>query len=160
MDSNTHSTPPPPAEPPADADGLAWLMAGAAKLAAEARERRSSSVLAAQAMQLRGVLDGLEGQWLQLLATMDAGGAAGADQGQDAASTAAWLRQRRRMSLSAASGAVRTARALFGGALPETAAALCAGELSPAHAKMIADGTHQLPDHVKLEADPVLLETA
>jgi hypothetical protein len=108
----------------------------------------------------RQQLDRQEGLWLKELAAIDAGGLAGADHGEQAASTAAWLRNRLRMSVSAAHSAVRTARALFGGALPETAAALCAGEISPAHAKVVADGTQDLPDHVKLAAEPVLLEAA
>ena len=62
--------------------------------------------------------------------------------------------------LDAAHTAVRTARALFGGALPETAAALCAGAISPAHAQVVADGTRELADHVKLDAEPILLDTA
>jgi hypothetical protein len=51
---------------------------------------------------LRRVLDGLEGQWLHHLAILDARGAAGADHGVQAASTASWLRNRLRMSASAA----------------------------------------------------------
>ena len=38
--------------------------------------------------------------------------------------------------------AVRTARALFRGPLTQTAQALCDGELSPAHATVLAQGTH------------------
>jgi hypothetical protein len=64
------------------------------------------------------------------------------------------------MSTDAARSAVRTARALFRGALPQTAQALVAGDISPAHAKAVADGTQDLPDHVKLDAEPVLLEAA
>jgi hypothetical protein len=92
--------------------------------------------------------------------SLDACGAAGAGRGEPAASTAAWLRRRLRMSASAARGLVRAARALFRGSLPETAAALCAGVISPAHAQVVADGTQELPEHVKLEADPVLVELA
>jgi Domain of unknown function (DUF222) len=108
----------------------------------------------------RQQLDRQEGLWLRELAAIDAGGLAGADRGEQAPSTAAWLRNRLHMSAGAAHSAVRTARALFGGALPETAAALCAGVISPAHAKVVADGTQVLPEHVKLAAEPVLLEMA
>src|ERR671921_682354 len=55
---------------------------------------------------------------------------------------------------------VRTARALFRGPLKETAAALVAGDISPAHARAVADGTRDLPDHVKLDAEPLLFEAA
>ena len=91
---------------------------------------------------------------------VDAHGAAGADQDQPARSTASWLRTRLRMSAGAAHSAVRTARALFRGPLPQTAQALAKGELSVAHAKAVVDGTHHLPAHVTTEAEPVLLEAA
>ena len=34
------------------------------------------------------------------------------------------------------------------------------GELSVAHAQVVAAGTHDLPDHVTVEAEPVLVEAA
>jgi hypothetical protein len=166
MNSNTHSnqTPQPPAPPapvpPVGSPQLASLAAAKQGLAGLDHGQVTDTALAQYLMELRRELDGLEGEWLKGLAAADARGAAGADQGQDAPSTAAWLRQRRRLSLPAAHTAVRTARALFGGALPETAAALCAGEISPAHAQAIADGTHQLAEHLKLEAEPILVQTA
>ena len=153
MDSNTHSDRP---------DRLGSLAAASQELAAQDLDRLADPALAEDLLAMRRLLDGLEGQWLRRLAAVDARGAAGADQGQDAPSTAAWLRTHRRLSVDAAHSNVRTARALFGpgGALPQTAAALVAGDISPAHAKAVADGTRDLPDHVKLDAEPVLLETA
>ena len=97
---------------------------------------------------------------LRRLAAVDARGAAGADQDQPALSTASWLRNRLRVGAGAATSSVRTARALFRGPLAGTAQALVAGELSPAHARVVADGTHRLPAHVTAEAEPILLETA
>jgi hypothetical protein len=102
----------------------------------------------------------LEGQWLRRLAAADGCGAAGADQDQPAPSTASWLRGRLRMGAGAAHSAVRTARALFRGPLSGTAQALVYGELSVAHAKVVVDGTHHLPDHVVVAAEPVVLEAA
>jgi Domain of unknown function (DUF222) len=58
----------------------------------------------------------------------------------------------------AASTAVRTARALFRGPLPQTGQALVEGELSPAHARVLAQGTKELPQQVIVEAEPTLLE--
>jgi hypothetical protein len=55
---------------------------------------------------------------------------------------------------------VRTARALHHGPLTQTAQALAEGELSPAHAQVLAAGTHDLPDHLAADAEPVLLEAA
>jgi Domain of unknown function (DUF222) len=46
------------------------------------------------------------------------------------------------------------------GPLSHTAQALVSGQLSPAHARVLAQGTHQLPDHVAAEAEPVLVEAA
>jgi hypothetical protein len=129
-------------------------------LAAQDLQGLPDSVRAERVLELRRLLDRQEGLWLKELATLDARGAAGADQDRPALSTASWLRRRLRMSASAARGAVRAARALFGGSLPQTAAALVAGDISPAHARVVADGTHQLPEQVKLEADPVLVEMA
>jgi Domain of unknown function (DUF222) len=91
---------------------------------------------------------------------VDGHGAAGAEQGTPAASTASWLRNRLRLGASAATSAVRTARALFRGPLTQTAQALCAGELSPAHAAVLAHGTHELPTQVAAKAEPVLVDAA
>jgi hypothetical protein len=64
------------------------------------------------------------------------------------------------MGASAATSAVRTARALFRGPLTGTAAALTAGEISVAHASALTHGTSDLPTQVAAEAEPVLLEAA
>jgi hypothetical protein len=106
------------------------------------------------------LLDRLDGQWLKELAGVDARGAAGADQDQQVGSTAAWLRGRLRLGAGAATGAVRTARALFRGPLTQTAAALTDGAISVAHASVLAHGTRDLPDHLAAEAEPVLVEAA
>jgi hypothetical protein len=111
-------------------------------------------------LQLRRLLDRLEGQWLRALATLDGLGAAGADQATPAPSTAGWLRARLRTGAGAATSAVRTARALFAGPLTRTADALTAGELSVAHAAVLAHGTSDLPEHLAAEAEPVLVEAA
>jgi hypothetical protein len=161
MDPNTHSTQSVDSGPlePLD-DGLAALTADVDALAVQDLAQLSATVRTQRLLAWRRLLDRQEGLWLQELAALDAGGAGGADQGQELRSTAAWLRDRLRMSAGVARGSVRTARALFGGSLPETAAALCAGDISPAHAQVVADGTSDLPDHVKLAAEPVLVETA
>jgi Domain of unknown function (DUF222) len=94
---------------------------------------------------LRRLLDRLEGHWLAELAAVDACGATGAEADVQAGSTAGWLRTRLRMGAGAAHSAVRTARALFRGPLTATAQALTDGDLTPAHAAVLAHGTHQLP---------------
>jgi Domain of unknown function (DUF222)/HNH endonuclease len=129
-------------------------------LASEDLDRLTDAALAEQTLVLRRLVDRLEGQWLQRLGAVDGRGAAGAEHGIQAASTASWLRNRLHMGAGAASTAVRTARALFRGPLTGTAQALCAGELSPAHASVLAHGTHELPDQVAAEAEPVLVAAA
>jgi hypothetical protein len=123
-------------------------------------EQPADASRAERVLALRRLLDRLEGHWLRELAAVDTRGAAGAEAGLQAASTAGWLRNRLRMGAAAASGCVRTARALFRGPLPATATAVTKGELSPAHAMVLAAGTHDLPVDTVAEAEPVLLEAA
>ncbi|HEX2374786.1 MAG TPA: hypothetical protein VHO93_12470, partial [Actinomycetota bacterium] len=111
MDSNTHST--------GAADPLAALAAAVDGLAAHDLDGLPDATRAERVLVLRRLLDRQEGHWLKELAAVDARGAAGADQGQPAPSTASWLRARLRMGAGAASGWVRTARALFRGPLTE-----------------------------------------
>jgi Domain of unknown function (DUF222) len=156
MDSNTHSTSHSAGAPA----GLGALAAAVDELAAQDLDRLADAALAEQVLQVRRQLDRLEGQWLRALADLDARGAAGAEHGVPAASTAAWLRHRLRMGAGTAAGLVRTARALHRGPLTGTAQALAAGELSPAHAQVLAHGTHDLPDHTTADAEPVLVAAA
>jgi hypothetical protein len=152
MDSNTHST----SEPVE----LAALEAEVDRLAAQPLDGLTDAALVEGARVMRQQLDRQEGQWLRTLAAVDARGAAGADHGVPAPSTAAWLRNRLRMSASAATSLVRTARALYRGPLTGTGQALVDGELSVAHAQVLASSTHHLPTHTTTDAEPVLLETA
>jgi Domain of unknown function (DUF222) len=145
----------PPGGPP---DKLAALAAVVDDLATDDLDGLPDAALAEQTLGLRRLVDRLEGQWLQRLAAVDSRGAAGAEEGVQAASTASWLRNRLRLGASAATSAVRTARALFRGPLTQTAQALCAGELSPAHASALAHGTLDLPPTAK--AEPTLLAAA
>ena len=164
MDSNTSSDTPPTSPPgfpgglPAD---LATLLAAVDGLAsAQDRSGLADPVRAERVQVLRWLGDRVEGQWLAELADVDARGAAGAERGIQEGSTAGWLRRRLRLGAGTASSAVRTARALFRGPLRPTAQALCAGELSPAHATVLAQGTHDLPAQTVAEAEPVLVEAA
>src|SRR5918995_4931852 len=128
MDSNTHSTQPPGPPPGGPPPRLASLTAAVEELAAQDLDRLDDAALANQVLELRGLVDRLEGQWLQQLAGVDALGAAGAEQGQQFGSTAAWLRNRLRLGARTATSAVRIARALFRGPLAATAEALTGGE--------------------------------
>src|SRR4249920_3533519 len=132
MDSNTHSTGQSAQDPGGWLDELAVLAAAVDGLAAQELNGLSDAGLAGQVLGLRRLVDRLEGLWLQQLAAVDGRGAAGADQGQQVGSTAAWLRTRLRLGAGAAASSVRTARALFRGPLAATAEALMGGELSVA----------------------------
>jgi len=139
---------------------MASLEADVEVLAAQDLDRLTDAAVADQVLVLRRLVDRLEGQRLQRVAAVDARGAAGAELGQEFGSTAGWLRRRLRLGSAAASSAVRTARALFRGPLTQTARALCDGELSATHAAVVAHGTHQLPNHVTAEAEPIVVEAA
>jgi Domain of unknown function (DUF222)/HNH endonuclease len=156
MDSNTHSTSQSTSEPVE----LAALETDVDRLATHDLDSLTDTALVDRALVLRRLGDRIDGQWLATLAAVDARGAAGAEDGVPAGSTAGWLRRRLRMSAGAATSCVRTARALFRGPLAATAAALTSGELSPAHATVLAASTHDLPAQVAAEAEPVLLDAA
>ena len=105
MEPNTHSNQGP--------DRLAALTAAMDDLEAQDFSGLPYAVQVERVLELRWLLDLLEVQWLKELAAVDARGAAGAEQGQPAASTAAWLRDRLHMDADAATTSVRIARALF-----------------------------------------------
>jgi hypothetical protein len=156
MNTNTSSTNDSPGRP----DRLAGLTAVVDDLATQGLHRLTDAALAEQVLEMRRLLDRLEGHWLNDLAAVDARGAAGAEEGQPAGSTAGWLRNRLRMGAGTATSVVRTARALFRGPLTATAQALTDGAISAAHARVLADGIQNLPDHLTVEAEPVLVEAA
>ena len=107
MESNTDSIQEP--------GGLALLTAAVDALAAEDLTRLPDGEAAARVLVLRRLLDRLEGQWLRELAGVDGRGAASAEDGTPADSTAGWLRGRLRAGHTQAGGWVLTARALFRG---------------------------------------------
>jgi hypothetical protein len=94
------------------AAGLEPLAAAVEELAAKDLTGLPDAEAAGRVLTLRRLLDRLEGQWLRELAAVDARGAAGADQGTQAPSTAAWLRARLRAGHPQASGWVQTAGAV------------------------------------------------
>jgi len=154
MDPNTGST-----RPQAGPAGLGRLAAAVNELAGQDLAGLPDAEAAARVLVLRGLLERLEGQWLRELAAVDARGAAGAEDGVRAASTAGWLRGRLRVG-AAATRWVGLARALFRGPLAGTGRALAAGELSAAHAAALAQGVQDLPARTAAAAEPVLLEAA
>jgi len=160
MDSNTVSTTRAPVGVAGQPAGLARLAAAVDELAGQDLTGLPDPTAAERVLALRGLLERLEGQWLRELAAVDARGAAGAELGGRAPSTAGWLRARARLTAGAASQRVRVARALHRGPLPGTAAALAAGALSYEHAVVLATGTGDLDAPTTARAEPVLLEAA
>jgi uncharacterized protein DUF222/HNH endonuclease len=152
MNPNTHSTQQP--------DGLGLLAAAVDQLATEDLDALPDGAAARRVLVLRRLIERLEGHWLRELAGVDGRGAAGADQGIPAESTAGWLRNRTRMGHPDAHQRVRVARALHRGPLAGTAQALAKGELSYQHATALTRSTQELPAATTAAAEPVLLEAA
>jgi hypothetical protein len=140
--------------------GLERLEAAIQDLTGHDLDRLPDGVAAARVLALRRMVDRLEGHWLHELAGVDGRGAGGAEDGGLVLCTASWLRRQLRLSKAAAHQAIQTARAVFRGPLAGTAQALAAGELSAAHAAVLANGTADLPAHTTVQAEPVLLEAA
>jgi Domain of unknown function (DUF222) len=169
MDPNTYSTGSSSTSPSTgesagrsagQSTGLAALAGELEGLAAQDLDSLTDAALAERVLRLRRLVDRLEGHWLAELAAVDARGAAGAEAGVQAPSTAGWLRTRLRLGAGAASSCVQTARALFRGPLTQTGQALTNGEVSVAHAAVLAAGTQDLPVPTAIDAEPVLLEAA
>jgi hypothetical protein len=110
MESNMYSTGTP--------DGLtklAALEAAVDRVIAEDLSGLSEAARADRARELRRVFDLLEDLWLRHLAAVDRRGAAGADRGEVASSTADWLCDRLGVSSATANSWVRIARARYPG---------------------------------------------
>src|SRR6266704_1257457 len=147
MDANTSSTlepTEPAAAPTPTADELDALDRLLDQLTASDPAALPDPLAAEEVLRLRRQLDRLEAVWQRALAVVDGRGAAGAEVGVVAPSTAGWLRARLRMSHTTASQHVRAARAIHRGPLRQTAAAALAGELSPQHTAVLADGLEPL----------------
>jgi hypothetical protein len=152
METNTHSMQQP--------GGLDSPAAVVDQLATEDLARLTDAEAAGRVLLLRRLIERLEGVFLRELAGVDGRGAAGADRGTPAESTAGWLRHRTRMGHTDAHQRVRVARALHRGPLPGTAQALANGELSYLHAAALTRATQALPPATTAAAEPVLLEAA
>jgi hypothetical protein len=93
MNSNKHSARRSAGHPTSRSTGrpdpLAALASAVDQLAAQNLDGLPDAVAAEQVLALRRLLDRLEGHWLKELATVEARGAAGAEDGIQAPSTAA-----------------------------------------------------------------------
>ena len=152
MDSNTHST--------SQSAGLAALVAELQELAAQDPDGLTDAARAERVRGLRGLATAWKASGWASWPRWMPGGRPGPSRASRPARPPAgcaigcgWVPGR-------PPAAVRTARALFGGPLTGTAQALVDGEISPAHAQVLAHGTQELPDHLAAEAEPVLVEAA
>ena len=114
------------------------------------------SALAADLVGLRVAVSRLESEFARRLVVFDRRGAAGVT---GAVSTAAWLRQACRLSAGEASERVRTARVLADD-LAVSADALAGGDLSYAHARVLASAAGELPAESLPTVEPILVEAA
>jgi hypothetical protein len=107
---------------------------------------------------LRGLVDRAEAEFTRRLTAFDA---AAGWQGDGAVSGVAWARAHLRMTAGAARERLRTGQTLRD-LLPAVGAAFAAGELSLAHAQVLARGVSatRACQAAAVEAEPVLLEAA
>jgi len=134
--------------------GLGELRAAVEAFAADDPAALPSAALLDQVIELRQLIDGLEGTWSRLLAAVDGSGAA-------EAGTSTFLRSSCRLAPAAARTRVMLARRLA--RRPAVAAALTAGEISVDHARVVTQSLDELAsadDTLAAEAEAPLLAAA
>ena len=117
------------------ATGLGGLVAAARAFGADDPAALSPAALIDQVIELRRVIDGLEGTWSRLVAVLDESGAA-------EAGTGAFLRSSCRLAPATARGRVVLARRLIG--RPAVGGALAAGDISVDHARVVTHALEEL----------------
>src|SRR5437016_14309871 len=125
------------------------------QLQAEDISEVSADVIGPQLEELRQHINACEAEFSRRLQRFDKGGGYSAD---GALSARAWLRWRCHLSPSSASDRVQTARRLLSLALTE--AAFAAGEISYAHASLIARTAAELGEKWESQAEEILVTAA
>jgi hypothetical protein len=115
--------------------GLSGLRSAAAALAAVDPASLPAAALDDTVVELRRIIDGLEGAWSRLVAVLDGSGAL-------EGGTGAWLRSACRLSPAAARSRVTLSRRLED--RPAVASALSAGEISVDHARLVTTALDEL----------------
>jgi hypothetical protein len=126
--------------------GLPELRHAAAALAEVDPRSLPAAALGDAVVELRQLIDGLEGAWSRLVAALDGSGAI-------EGGTAAWLRSACRLAPAAARSRVTLARRLAD--RPATSDALSAGDISVDHARLVTTALDELAD-----VDPELATAA
>ena len=111
------------------------LRAAAAVLAGVDPSRLPAAELGERVVELRSLIDGLEGVWSRLVRTLDGSGAA-------EVGTSAWLRSACRLSPAAARSWVMLSRRLA--ERPGVEAALTRGQISVDHARLVTTALSEL----------------
>jgi len=137
--------------------GLDRLRAAAAVVGGEDLSAVPAVELGDRVVELRAIIDGLEGVWSRLVAAFDGSGAVEVEAG-----TAAWLRSACRLSPAVARSRVVLARRLA--QRPAVDAALTAGAISVDHARLVTRALDELADAAGPElaaaAEPPLVAAA
>lgn len=147
-----------PVAPDTTAEWAAAVAAGQGavdRLSATDLGRVPHETLAETVVALRRLADRIDAEWMRWVREFDRRGAA-AEEG--ALSTAAWLRERCHLQHGTAADRVRVARALE--RLPVTGAAFAAGDLSYAHARVLAGAPTPSTRAQYAEIEPVLVQAA
>jgi hypothetical protein len=113
------------------------LRAAVAAMAGDDPLRLPPVALGARVVELRALIDGLEGLWSRLVRVLDGSGAV-----EESSGTAAWLRAACRLSPADARSRVMLARRLAQRA--ETEAALASGTISVGHARLVTAALAEL----------------
>lgn len=136
------------------ATGLGELRAAAVALAGADPAALGPAALADQVVELRQLIDGLEGTWSRLVAVLDGSGAV-------EAGASAFLRSSCRLGPATARAGVVLARRLAGRSA--VGAALSAGEISVDHARVVTHALEELAavdSTLAADAEAPLLEAA
>lgn len=134
--------------------GLAELRDAAAAFTAVDPRFLPAAALGDAVVELRQVIDGLEGAWSGLVAALDGSGAL-------EGGTTAWLRSTCRLAPATARARVTLARRLAD--RPEATEALSAGDISVDHARLVTTALDELADvdaQLAVEAETPLVAAA
>ena len=125
------------------------------RLREEDLEAFSASAMGPDMEELRRLINGMEAECTRRLQRFDSGGGYGATQ---ALTAQAWLRWKCNFSPAAAAGRVAVARELAD--LPQATQAFADGDISYAHAALIARTAEKLGDKMESNAETILVTAA
>jgi hypothetical protein len=128
---------------------------GLQRLREEDLEALPASAMGPDMEEMRRLINGMEAEFTRRVHRFDSGGGYGATQ---ALTAKAWLRWKCNFSPAAAAGRVAVARELAD--LPQATQAFADGDISYAHAAMIARTAEKLGDKMESNAETILVTAA